>query len=94
MQDEFYAVAFRKKIYHSLEEIKKDAGTTGLKNIIGSVRIQGSIASVKRPCKLSWIARNWRMKKCWICYNRTTILQSARSQLSDEVLAITNKLFD
>ena len=28
------------------------------------------------------------MKKCWIYYDRTIILQSARSQLSDEVLAI------
>ena len=25
MQDEFYAIAFRKKIYHSLDEIQKDA---------------------------------------------------------------------
>ena len=25
MQDEFYAIAFRKKIYHSLDEIPEDA---------------------------------------------------------------------
>ena len=24
MQDEFYSIAFRKKLYHSLEEIQKD----------------------------------------------------------------------
>jgi len=26
MQDEFYAIAFRKKIYYSLAEIQEDAG--------------------------------------------------------------------
>jgi hypothetical protein len=64
--------------------------TDGLKSIIRSERIQVSIVLVKHLGRPSWIAGIWQMKRCWISYNRSITLLSWRSQLSDEVLAITS----
>jgi hypothetical protein len=87
IQDEFYAVAFRKKIYHNLDEIQEDADKW-IEEYIRSGHTQGNIASARHRTKRFWIARDLQTIKCWTGYNRQIAL-SERSRLSDEVLAST-----
>ena len=47
MLDEFYRVAFRKKLYESLEQLQADADS-GWSSIIGSARTAGSTVMVRR----------------------------------------------
>ena len=60
MQDEFYSVAFRKKLYASLEQLQTDLDS-GCKTTIRGARIPASIVSGKRPGRHSWIPSSWRM---------------------------------
>lgn len=51
IQNEFYATAFRRKIYNSLEELQVDLDAWVL-DYNSNEPTQGSIALVKHPCKL------------------------------------------
>jgi transposase InsO family protein len=54
MQDEFYAVAFRKKLYSTVEEIQKDLDEF-MAYTIANALTKDAIARDGRPCKRSTI---------------------------------------
>ncbi len=64
IQEEFYATAFRKKLYHSLEELQAD-WMGGWTSTIGHARTPANTAMARRPCRPSWIRFRWPGRKCW-----------------------------
>ena len=63
IQEEFYATAFRKKLYASLEE-RRRTWTTGWPSTIGHVRTRASTAMARPRCRPSWIRFLWRGRRC------------------------------
>jgi transposase InsO family protein len=65
IQNEFYASAFRRKLYHSLDELQPTL-MCGWRSTTPNVRIPASTATAKRHCKLSSRAQRWRTISNWI----------------------------
>ena len=62
--NEFYRVAFRKKLYHSLEELQADLDAF-LVEYNERRPHQGRRCYGKTPCRPSWTACRWRRRRCW-----------------------------
>ncbi len=62
---EFYASAFRRKLYHSLDELKRDAHSW-METYNGDRRIRASPAASRRHCRPSSRARSSRTINNWI----------------------------
>ncbi len=60
MQDEFYAIAFRKKIYKSIEEMQLDVDKW---ITFYNEPVAAGIVMVKHPCRHGWIVRIGKRKK-------------------------------
>jgi transposase InsO family protein len=69
IQNEFYASAFRRKLYHSLEELQADVDVW-MEGYNANVRTRASIARAKRHCKRSSRARRWPTTSNWIGSSR------------------------
>jgi hypothetical protein len=66
MKNEFYDIAFRKKIYHSLEEFQVaplSSGTIGSTNITNTDHTLGNTVMEKHPCRLSERQSIWQQRK-------------------------------
>jgi len=63
MPEEFYSVAFRKKLHTSLEELQSDLDVW-LGEYNEKREHLASTATGKRPGKLFWIPNTWRRRKC------------------------------
>ena len=62
--NEFYRVAFRKKLYTSLEELQRDLDA-GSRSTTSSGRIRAGGAMGRRRGRPSWTAYRWRRRRCW-----------------------------
>jgi hypothetical protein len=62
--DEFYRVAFRKKIYRSIDELQADLDTWLANTIIGGL-IRAAGASAKYRCTPSLTRSPWRRRNSW-----------------------------
>jgi transposase InsO family protein len=64
MQDEFYSIAFRKKLYSSLDQLQgcRPISIFGCRSTINSGPIRVNIASAKHLCKLLSTPGTWRTK--------------------------------
>jgi len=85
--DEFYCIAFRKKIYHNLEELQEDADRW-IEEYNTQRTHSGKYCFGKTPGRRFWTARSWPTIRCWIDCSRQKNL-SERSQVSDDVLTTT-----
>jgi len=63
IQEEFYATAFRKTLYHDLEELQTDL--EAWLDEYNRTRPHSG-ATARRRCIPSWILYPWRGRKCWI----------------------------
>ena len=61
--DEFYRVAFRKKIYGSIAELQVDLDRLGPRATTRKGRTRDDGASAKRRCRPSLTRRRWRRRK-------------------------------
>ncbi len=63
--NEFYRVAFRKKIYRSLEELQTDLDAWLVESITRAARIKAGGVMGRHPCRPLSTACLWRRRKCW-----------------------------
>src|SRR6201990_3351521 len=92
--DEFYRVAFRKKIYRTIEELQADLDAW-LVDYNERRPHQGRCASAKRRCRPFLTRSLWRRRNSWLHeHNRQVTLVPTTSRPSDRVLAITADLAD
>ena len=84
LQDEFYSVAFRKKLYSSLEQLQTDLDGW-LEEYNQQRPHSGKYCFGKTPCKLFWIPGLWHRKKnstiCWSRLHQTSFPRAPRARL-------------
>jgi transposase InsO family protein len=62
--NEFYRVAFRKKVYHSIDELQADLDLWSA-STMNKGRIKDAGASAKRRCRPSLTRSPWRRRNSW-----------------------------
>ena len=84
MQDEFYSVAFRKRLYSSIENLQADVDDW-LREYNDTGRILENTASERLRCKPFWIPGICRMKSNSIAFpstlHQTDFLRATRARL-------------
>src|SRR4051794_12407409 len=84
IQDEFYSVAFRKRIYHSLEELQADADAW-IREYNEVRSHSGKYCFGKAPCRHSWMRSTCPMKSsstaCRSGLHRSLFLRAMRARL-------------
>ena len=63
MLNEFYRVAFRKKVYRSIDELQADLAMCGSRNTMSRGLIKDAGALERPRCKPSWMQCRWRRKR-------------------------------
>ena len=66
--DEFYRVAFRKKIYRAIEELQDDLDAW-LLIIMNGAHIRAAGASAKPQCRPFSTRCHWRRRNSWLLDN-------------------------
>src|SRR4051794_9852785 len=84
IQDEFYSVAFRKRLYNSLEELQMDAGAW-IREYNEVRSHSGKYCFGKAPCRHSWMRSTCPMKSsstaCRSGLHRSLFLRAMRARL-------------
>jgi hypothetical protein len=88
--NEFYRVAFRKKLYTTLEEIQADLDVW-LREYNETRPHQGRWCFGKTRCRPSWTACRWHRKRSWPreCEEDANRTRGSTRRLSDQVLTST-----
>jgi Integrase core domain len=68
--NEFYRVAFRRKIYSSIQELQRDLDLW-LREYMKSVFTRGVGVTARPQCKPLLMPRRWRTRRCWTACRST-----------------------